>query len=192
MTSRDWFCLALRVLGVWQLASAVPYVAMVASSLSSSGTLDGSDILRFLYWGGAVTAVGLFLLLFSPAIATRLYPKEGGLGQPSPPDLPERLLEVGLRLLGVYLLVQAVHQLTTSIVSAVMTAQYSGVSWHEQLFSLALSDLVASGIYAALGSVVLLGPKRIIAALDRLRYDAERDAYVPPPIPASQLTEDPK
>ncbi|TWT66278.1 hypothetical protein Pla123a_46720 [Posidoniimonas polymericola] len=189
MNSREWFCLALRVMGVWQLSSVVPYLAMLVASLASGGNTP-FEFFIVLLWVVVYTGLGLFLLLFAPAIAARFYPGSAAESRPTAQDLPDRMLELGLRLLGAYLLVLAVHTLLTYVANAIAVAAYSNVSWRQQLAASGPRELISTAVYVTLGLVVLAGPKRIIAGLDRLRYNAERDAYTPPPIAGAAADED--
>src|SRR4051812_15112512 len=76
MTDRDWFCLALRLFGIWLLIEAVeatvPYLLF---AIGANGVGQNTFyVVSMIIWLIMRTAVGLVILLFAPAIAARVYP----------------------------------------------------------------------------------------------------------------------
>jgi hypothetical protein len=96
MTSRDWFTLALRVIGVLKLIDAADYVVQ-AFDISTKLFRPSSTSLGACYSHILVyLAIGLYLLNGAPHVVAFLYDRktarddkpEGGSKLPAPPHAP--------------------------------------------------------------------------------------------------------
>lgn len=178
MTNRDWFCVALRVLGVWQLLQTVQQIAW-SPALLGAGVYGGYGLV-ILIGATTTTALGVGLLLFAPAIAERFYPLASG--QPTG-DMEGQgsALRIGMQVLGVVALLRAIPAF-----GGVLTGLFYRGGFMGGLRTIRDGDissqLLSFGFHLVFAVVLLAGPNQIIAWLSRLRYVAERDTYEPPPI----------
>lgn len=177
MPARDWFTLALRVLGIWLLIQTVQHVVPLAYLLSeygpfrtgflgmggAFGAFDWSYIIFYAAQVTVHTGFGLGLLMYGPLIARRFYPADESTAA-APGASADDLYRIGCRLLGIYSFLLAVPP--------VARMAGGGVDPDE---------VVRGGLYLAMAALLLLGAKRIGAILSRIRYDPQRDAYQPPP-----------
>lgn len=191
MNSREWFCLALRVLGVWQLVEGLSYLPGDLSSYLQTGPLGSESAgLSVMTWSLTKLAIGLFLVLGAPFCAAVCYPKQPPGDSEAARVLPAQFLRVGLRLLGAWLVVRGGHTLLVSLAKSGLDAYYTHSPWNEAWPVNYLGDITSTCIDVGLGIAIFVGPQHIVAVLDRLRYSAERDAYTPPPLEADTGSEE--
>jgi hypothetical protein len=110
MTDRDWFCLALRLFGIWHLIEAVEtIVPYLLFAIGANGVGQNAFyVVSMIIWLIVRTAIGLVLLLFAPAIAARVFPGTAST-ETTHSDDKARPLKVGIQLLAVYALLLAVQ-----------------------------------------------------------------------------------
>jgi hypothetical protein len=110
MINRDWFCVALRLFGIWLLIEAVesvvPYLLYAISGNVAGRNM--SYVVSMFLWLIGRTAIGLVLLFFAQAIAVRFYPSTAST-ETTHSDDEARPLKVGIQLLAVYALLLAVQ-----------------------------------------------------------------------------------
>jgi len=189
MMNRDWFCLALRLLGIWMLVQTVEYVVALVPMLFLGGfeSIGLKGFSQYLYpfiWLVGRTTLGFGVLLFAPVIATRFYPSKAS-AEPEHPELDEsRLLRVGIQLLAVYALLLAVQSgaglilglLATDGSVAMLGATSSGTE------ASYLQHLLSCGLNLGFAAILIMWNTRVITLIEKIRYIPERDAYEPPPI----------
>lgn len=178
MNSREWFCLALRVLGVWQLMSSIEHAAWATYSLTSQGPVLAAMTLWALGGAASLTA-GMLVLLFAPAIAERFYPAAADEPEVDPVAIVDAFM-VGSRVLGVYALLLAMQGLGG--VLAGFALQFLRFGFPGGIATSDAYSLARGVMMLAFAYVLLFGHERAFAFLSRLRYVAERDAYQPPSV----------
>ncbi len=175
MVQRDWFCLALRLFGLWLLIQSIEqfayYVLMVIATIEATDSAPGiyymaSAVLAFI----VRTIMGLVLLWFAPAIAMRFYPRTEST-EVSHVDSETRPLQVGIQILGLYALLLAVQSASDVIVHYLRGASNTY-----------LTSLFTCGLNLIFGAMLILWNERVLACIERMRYVPERDAYEPPPL----------
>ncbi len=184
MTNRDWFCLALRLFGIWLLIRAVetivPYLlfAVIANVVAQSFVQVASTVL----WLIGRTAIGLVLLLFAPAISERFYPSIATT-ETTHLDNEAKPLKVGIQLLAVYALLLAVQSATGVILGLLSDVDYSfapGANFGGTGRGY-LASLLTFGLNLAFAAILLVWNERVVTFIAKFRYVPERDAYEPPP-----------
>jgi len=185
MRNQDWFCLALRLFGIWLLIQAVEtFVSYVSFFFSSGNAFTRQIIVSTVAWSVGRTASGLVLLLFAPAIATRFYPSRVAAETTRPEVDGTKPLKVGIQLMAVYALLLAVQSGAGVILGLLnggfgngamaMNFRGAGASY--------LASLLTVGLNLAFAAMLLIWNDRIITFIEKFRYVPERDAYEPPPI----------
>jgi hypothetical protein len=182
VNNRDWFCLALRVFGLWWLMLGIENSAThLHVYLSQIAFSPGWAFL--IVWPLLRTASGLLLVLFAPAISCRVYPSPTSDGNGANHAESGSALKIGIQLLGVYALLLAVQSLGTVLPGLFTSGARGGATELMKLIaSTYQTELLKCGLNLAFGAILLLGNDRVVTALERLRYVAERDAYTPPPL----------
>ncbi len=184
MNNRDWFCLALRLLGIWILIQAVETILPYLFSMIGGGEFYQAFVFTFL-WVAARTTIGLVLLLFAPAITARFYPSTEST-ETMPLGFDEtRLLKVGIQLLAVYALLLGVQSGASVILGFLASVIRVGKSMGPGFSgsgSEYLRSLLNLGLNFAFAAILLMWNDRIAAFIAKFRYIPERDAYEPPPI----------
>ena len=186
MIHRDWFCLALRLFGIWlfiqSLEQIVPYLAIFASGALGAAQ-SSSYIASMFFWLIGRTVIGFVLLAFAPAIATRFYPNAAS-SEAMHCDNETRPLKVGLQLLAIYALLLAIQS-----GSGVIIGLLSGDSWSFSQganFNGAgtgyLASLLTFGLNLAFAAILMIWNERVVTFIEKFRYIPERDAYEPPPL----------
>jgi hypothetical protein len=185
MINRDWFCLALRLFGIWLLIEAVetivPYL-LFAFSGSPIGQ-NTSWFVTIVLWLLARTAIGLVLLFFAPAIAVRIYPATAPT-ETTPTGDEARPLKVGIQLLGVYALLLAVQSVPGFILGLLAGERYaftpgSTITGAGRGY---LASLLTFGLNLAFAALLLMWNERVVTLIAKFRYVPERDAYTPPAV----------
>ncbi|MEM9352417.1 MAG: hypothetical protein AAGA92_05340 [Planctomycetota bacterium] len=184
MTNRDWFTLALRILGVWLLVQCLEIIPQVFffSLVNSMGQATTYTLIT-LCWLAVRTALGLFLLFFASSIALRFYPKGADSPQVGSASGTEtKPLRIGLQLLGVYALLLAAQS-----GGKVIEGVWSGVpiTWDAKTGTISggatyLNSLINLGLSLGIATVLLIWNEGVVSLIERFRYVPERDAYVPP------------
>lgn len=185
LCSRDWFCLILRLFGIWLLIQAVeevvPYLLFALDSLVGSG-MGAAYLAGVLVWWVGRTLFGLALLVFAPAIATRWYPSE----KQSQVDLTvtsvaaegphawkpneTKSLRIGMQLLGVYALLLAVQS-----VSLVVAGYLSGGGFNTfRATGLGIDSgptqaIVNVGLHLAFAAILILRNDQLLILLEKFR-----------------------
>lgn len=185
MTNRDWFCLALRLFGIWLLIEAVetivPYLLFAIS-----GNVRGQNmswVVTTVLWLIARTAVGLVLLFFAPAIAVRFYPRTTSTEKTHFDD-EARPLKIGIQLLAVYALLLAV-QSGAGVIMGLLSGDHYGFALAANFNGAErgyLASLLTFGLNLAFAAVLLIWNERVVTLIAKFRYIPERDAYTPPPV----------
>lgn len=189
MTNRDWFCIALRLAGVWLFIDAVESIASYAlffiSGLSAlSPTGSGPYVTYIVYmsvWLIGRTAIGLVLLFFAPAIAARFYPGTE-IAATAPSNVDIRPLKVGLQLLAMYALLLAV-QFGAGVILDLFSGNAFNFAFGANANSSATSfvaRLLNCGLNLAFAAVLLMWNERVVTLIEKFRYIPERDIYQPP------------
>lgn len=183
MRNGDWFCLAVRLFGIWLLIHSVeefvPYLVWIVT--------EGSGLVAGLWlgaWFVGRTVVGLGLLLFAPAIAARFYPPAAAAPPPSSTD-EQKPLKVGVQLLGMYALLLATQSAAGVIASYLQANSFAGIqqtAFFESGTSY-MAALLTCGLNVAFALMLIIFNDRIVTFLAKLRYVPERDAYEAPPLP---------
>jgi len=184
MTNRDWFCLALRLFGIWLLIHAVetivPYLLFAISDnlVGQSPTYVAGMIL----WPIGRTAIALVLLLFAPAISERFYPSIATT-ETTHLDNEAKPLKVGIQLLAVYALLLAVQSAAGVILGLLSGVEYGfapGANFGSTGRSY-LTSLLTCGLNLAFATILLMWNERIVTLIAKFRYIPERDAIDPLP-----------
>ena len=181
MTNRDWFCLALRLFGIWILIQAieqtVPYLLFYLSRTIGVGGFQA--FIAQAIWLACRTALALVLIMFAPAITERFYPS----AEPSVTDSLEvnetRALRVGIKLLAVYALLLAVQSVGSIVYSTLILGVPSNFMSSEHGY---IVSFLTCGLNLAFAAILLIWNEQIITFIERFRFVAERDGYEPPPI----------
>jgi hypothetical protein len=185
MTNRDWFCIAIRLLGIWLLIDAVESIVsnvlFVISGLLGPGDPYVTYVVNMSVWLIARTTIGLVLLFFAPAIAARFYPSTQTT-ETTHSDAEVRPLKVGLQLLAIYALLLAVQS-----GAGVILGLFSGNVYDLGLganvnFSATgyLERLLNCGLNLAFAGVFLMWNERVVTLIEKFRYIPERDSYRSP------------
>ena len=181
MVNRDWFCLAVRIFGLWLLISSieqcVPYLIWALSDNSGIGYALSAAL-----WFVGRLAVGLVLILFAPALAARFYP-QGETAAPAADFDESKPLKVGLQLLGMYALLLAVQAAAVVIASYVDANALTGAMPMsiDPMASGYLGSLLTCGLNLAFAVILITFNEQLVTFLTKLRYVPERDGYEPPP-----------
>ncbi len=185
MINRDWFCLALRLFGIWLLIQAIEgFVPYLLFAIGGYGVSIGfSNAAALVFWFIGRSAIGLVLLFFAPAIAARFYPSTSS-SETLPIEDEAKPLKVGIQLLGVYALLLAVQSASGVIVGYLSGNSFSlnqGIN-----FSGAGAGYIASlltfGLNLAFAAMLIIWNEQVVTLLAKFRYVPERDAYEPPPL----------
>ena len=185
MTNRDWFCVALRLFGIWLLIEAVetivPYLLF-----SISGNAVGQNmsmVVAMVLWLIGRSAIGLVLLFFAPAIAVRFYPSTAST-EITHSDDEARPLKVGIQLLAVYALLLAV-QSGAGVILGLLSGDRYGLALGTNFNGAErgyLASLLTCGLNLAFAAILLIWNERVVTLIAKFRYIPERDAYRPPPV----------
>ena len=182
LINRDWFCLALRLFGIWLLIQAIEeFVPYLLHAISGFGAIGFSYAAALVFWFVGRSVIGLVLLFFAPAVAARFYPSTSS-SETLPIEDEARPLKVGIQLLGVYALLLAVQS-----ASGVIVGYLSGDSFSPNQginFSGAgagyIASLVTFGLNLAFAAMLIIWNEQVVTLLAKFRYVPERDAYEPP------------
>lgn len=184
MTNRDWFCLALRVFGIWALLQGVD---LLVPNLMQFINIRGGNAVHFiptLLWLTGRTAIGLVLLLFAPAIAIRFYPNPASTETTCRVD-EAKLLKIGIQLLAVYALLLAFQSGATVVGGLWMSDEdFDGVHPRMDFYfsdSAYIASMFSLGLNLAFAAILLMWNEHVVAFIQRNRYVPERDAREPPP-----------
>jgi len=180
MTNRDWFCLALRLLGIWLLIQAieniVPYLLF---ALGANGVGQNFSYLAgMIFWIIGRTAIG-----FAPAIATRFYPSTQST-ESAHVDDEAKPLKIGIQLLAVYALLLAI-QSGASVILGLVSDDTWGRAFSTNFDGSGtgyLTNLLTFGLNIAFAAILLIWNERVVTLIAKFRYIPERDAYQPPPL----------
>ncbi len=183
MTNRDWFCLALRLFGIWLLIGAIEtIVPSLLFFIGANGLPNNTSYLVSMFlWLIGRTAVGLGLLLFAPAIAARFYPATTSTEAIESYD-EARPLKIGIQLLAVYALLLAVQAGAGVVFGLLSLDKYTlGMgrisNGGEENY---LASLLTCGLNLAFAGILLIWNERVVTLIAKIRYIPERDAYKPP------------
>ena len=185
MTNRDWFCLALRVFGLWLLIKSiedlVPYLFWLVLDPNNAGQVF-SYLAFTTIWLIARLMGGLVLLFFAPAIAARFYPSEGTHTTSHVED-EAKPLKVGIQLLAVYALLLAVQSVAGVIVGYLSGDTFGGIAsgGFGGVRTGYTASLLTFGLNLAFGLALILWNERLVLFLAKMRYVPDRDAYESPP-----------
>jgi len=184
MIDRDWFCLALRLFGIWLLIHSVETVVLyILSLLPLTGNLGGqlvSYVAGMMLWIIVRTAIGVALTLFAPAIAARFYPS-AATQIVAPAEHESKPLKVGLQLLGVYALLLATQSGAGVIIGILSSHEgpHRGVDFGEGNY---MESLLSFGLNLTFAAILLIWNEHVVALIEKFRYIPERDAYERPPL----------
>ena len=178
MINRDWFCLALRLFGIWLLIQAIEqFVPLLLYVISGSGPSRGfSYAVTIVFWLVGRSVIGLVLLFFAPAIAARFYPSASSSKSQRVED-EVNFLKIGMQLLGVYALLLAVQY-----ASRVIVGYLSGDGFSLNAGGSYFASLVTFGLNLAFAAILIIWNEQVVTLLAKFRYVPERDAYEPPPL----------
>jgi hypothetical protein len=76
MTSREWFAVAVRVIGVWTLLGALTSWVSVHNVVKGFFQPQSTSLAGYLLHAAVDTAAGLYLLLGASHLASLLYRNE--------------------------------------------------------------------------------------------------------------------
>ena len=183
MTNRDWFCLALRLFGIWLLIHAVEMIVPLMWAISVKGVGQHfAHVVSMVLWPIGRTAIGLVLLFFAPAIAARFYPSTAST-ETMHFDDEAKPLKVGIQLLAVYALLLAI-QSGAGVILGLLSGDNYGLAQGTYFNSAErgyFTSLLTFGLNLAFAAILLIWNERIVTLIAKFRYIPERDAYKPPP-----------
>ncbi len=184
MTNRDWFCLALRLFGIWLLIHAVEMIVPLMWAISVNGIGQHfAHVVSMVLWPIGRTAIGLVLLFFATAIAARFYPSMAST-ETTHLDDETKPLKVGIQLLAVYALLLAVQSGAGVILGLLSGDNYDltrGANFIGAKTSY-FTSLLTFGLNLAFAVILLVWNERVVTLIAKFRYVPERDAYEPPPV----------
>ncbi len=196
MTSKEWFCLALRLFGVWLLLQSLQeFVPSLFYALSAFGSGQG-----FPYWSSMAiwfllrTGLAIVFLLFAPAISSRFYGTELA-SEPAvqtTPSSESNALKVGIQLLAVYALLlglQALSGVVLGMLSGVVRISVASIDYGSAEYNY-MNSLLTCGLNFGFALLLIIWNTRIISFIERVRYVPERDAYESIPVNEADSTTD--
>lgn len=186
MTSKDWFCIALRLFGIWILIQAVQeFVPYLLYTFSSIGAGQGITYWIFmLVWFLIRSTFALVFIIFAPAIATRLYGKDPPPVEASAASatVAPNALKVGMQLLAVYAIILGVQSLA-GVVMGILSGESISLDLavgYGSGQSEYLRSLLTCGLNFVFAAILIIYNERLVTFIQRIRYVADRDAYEPP------------
>lgn len=167
MSARLLLEVALRILGVWFIFTAVNALMMTASFYLSGGWGGpGVDLARMFFasCAGVIVqaALGLGLIFYAPVVAARFYREQADAGESQVCVGPGDIYPTACFVLGVFLFVSAAEP-----AGRVVNAGFQG-----QPHRMA-GDAFTMFAYIAAGILLVFGSRRIGELLSSLRYDPE-------------------
>ncbi len=188
MTSKDWFCLALRLFGIWLLLQSVQeFVPWLCYALSAFGSGPGfPDWSYMAIWFLLATGLALVLVFFAPAISVRFYGTASGneTAVQTTRSSESNALKVGIQLLAVYALLlglQALSGVALGMLSGDIRASLTSVDYGSADYDY-MTSLLTCGLNFAFALLLIIWNTRIISFIEKIRYVPERDAYEPAPL----------
>ncbi|MCI0333153.1 MAG: hypothetical protein L0228_08020 [Planctomycetes bacterium] len=167
MSARLLLEVALRILGLWLLASTISTVTFMASWYVADGGATGGVGLNYLVSTGAYavvqSALGIALIRWAPNISARFYPSDVQESEPQIHVGPGDIYHTACFVLGVYLLVLGVD------FSGKLAIEGLSTGWGNQLASAAVSAIV----YTASSLLLIFGSRRIGQLVSNLQYDPD-------------------
>jgi hypothetical protein len=155
MTARDLFTLALRVIGFWELISAVESTAFTVAMFSAGGNSRIGLVVELGITAFARAAAAAALMLCAPAVAGRFYRKEHGtlLAMDS-----REVYRIAARILGLFSFIAAIYP-ASSIATGLIVPDY----WDWSAESWQWAYIVQSTLYLACGVMLAIGASKIAA-----------------------------
>jgi hypothetical protein len=167
MSARLLFEVALRILGVWFVFTALNGIAM-AASIYLSGGLGGTgvDPTRWFFASGisvvVQSAFGLGLILCAANVAARFYPEQVDATESQVRVGPGDIYHIACFVLGAFVFVLAVEP-AGRIVNAGLQGQHYRIA----------GDAFTMIVFMSTGILLVFGASRIGKLLSGLRYDPD-------------------
>ena len=173
MTARVLFEVALRILGLWILYTAITAMTSMTSWYFAIEPTGAIDVTTYLVLTGFFVAVhlalGVTLIGWALGIAARFYPPDSLLSdatnsEPQRRVGPGDIYHTACFVLGVCLLVPGIQSASEFATGAV------SIGWQtNQLAHLAVSAVV----YTTSGLLLIFGSRRIANLMSSLQYDPD-------------------
>lgn len=164
MSARLLLEVALRILGVWFIFTAVNALTTTASFYLSGGWGEPSvDLTRWFFVSGisvvVQSALGLGLIFFAPVMAARFYREQADAGESQARVGAGGIYRIACFVLGAFLFVSAAEP-AGRIVNAGFQGQRYGMA----------GDAFTTIAYMTAGILLVFGSRRIGERLSSLRY----------------------
>ena len=167
MTARDWWLVGCGLLGVYFIVTGI-VTGSGALMMTAMGLPEGSNravaVSVPLVVGGVFVVAGILLVRQAPVVATA--------ASQAPPDLFSQPLRVGLRLLGIYLLVAGCG----TVLGTAVQSYFVGSAWQFRA-----ADLIAGAVDLVAGGMLALSPDGVVKLIFRGNAASRVNTATPPP-----------